>query len=235
VWLDVTGSNISQARIVHQQLRTLMDLLLKEQYVKDPQIMFSAIGDARTDHLPLQVGQFESDNRMDEALGNIVLEGNGGGQKHESYQIAFYTMTRHTVTDAWEKRDKKGHLYVVGDEMSWPLLRKDEIDKLIGPEIDRDIQLQHVITAVKQRWNTTFIRPQASDYGRDPEVESFWRQLLGESFVTIRNASEIVPYIASDIGAREGVSLDRITSDLARAGYGSDTVSLIKATVASSR
>src|SRR5690348_4700606 len=33
IWLDVTGSNISQARIVHQQLRTFMRLLLQQQYV----------------------------------------------------------------------------------------------------------------------------------------------------------------------------------------------------------
>jgi hypothetical protein len=28
--------------------------------------------------VPLQIGQFESDNRMDEQLGNILIEGGGG-------------------------------------------------------------------------------------------------------------------------------------------------------------
>jgi hypothetical protein len=233
IWLDVTGSNISQAKVVHQQLRKFMGLLLEQQYVKDPQVMFSAVGDATCDRVPLQVGQFESDNRMDEALGNLVLEGGGGGQKHESYQNAFYVMTRHTVTDAWEKRGKKGHLYVVGDEMSWPYLRKAEIAKLIGAELETDIALQYVIAAVKQRWYTTFIRPQRSAYGKDLEIEAFWCRYLGESFVTIRDAEEIVPYIAADVGNREGVPLDRITSDLAAAGYGRDTVSLVRATVGS--
>ena len=233
VWLDVTGSNISQARIVHQHLRNFMNLLLQQQYVTDPQVMFSAVGDATCDRVPLQVGQFESDNRMDENLGNLVLEGGGGGQKRESYQNAFYVMTRHTVTDAWEKRGKKGHLYVVGDEMSWLSLRKSEITSLIGPELERDIALHFVIAAVCQRWNTTFIRPERSNYGHDPEVEAFWRAYLGESFVTIRDAEEIVPYIAADIGNREGVPLDRITSDLAAAGYRRDTISLVRSTVAS--
>src|SRR6478672_3000533 len=53
--------------------------------------------------VPLQVGQFESDNRMDDQLRTIFLEGNGGGQKSESYELATYFIARHTVTDAWEK------------------------------------------------------------------------------------------------------------------------------------
>jgi hypothetical protein len=232
IWLDVTGSNIDQARVVHTQLRNFMALLLNQQYVKDPQVMFSAVGDATCDRVPLQVGQFESDNRMDETLGNLVLEGGGGGQKHESYQNAFYVMmTRHVVTDAWEKRGKKGHLYLVGDEMSWPHLRKAEIARLIGAELETDIALRYVIAAVKQRWHTTFIRPQLSSYGTDADIERFWRAYLGEAFVTIRDAEQIVPYIAADIGNREGVPLDQITSDLAAAGYGRDTVALVRATV----
>ena len=64
----------------------------------DPQIMFGAIGDATCDRVPLQVGQFESDNRMDDDLGRIVLEGGGGGQMTESYELAMYFMARHTAT-----------------------------------------------------------------------------------------------------------------------------------------
>ena len=59
--------------------------------------MFGAIGDATCDRVPLQVGQFESDNRMDDDLGRIVLEGGGGGQQTESYELAMYFMARHTV------------------------------------------------------------------------------------------------------------------------------------------
>ena len=49
--------------------RELLGLLLRKGYATDPQIMFGAIGDATCDRVPLQVGQFESDNRMDEDLG----------------------------------------------------------------------------------------------------------------------------------------------------------------------
>ena len=236
IWLDVTGSNIDQARIVHKQLQGFMGILLEHDYVRDPQVLFGAIGDATCDRVPLQVGQFESDNRMDENLGNMILEGGGGGQKHESYQNGLYVMTRHVVTDAWEKRGRKGHLYMVGDEMSWPELRLDEVRRLIGNDgLREDIPLRKVVAAVLRRWNFTFIRPLASSYGRDPQIEQFWRQYLGEGFVTIETGEQIVPYIAADLGRREGISVDRITSDLAVSGYTPDTVSLIRTTVAGVR
>ena len=83
--------------MLQRKLPQLLGLLLRKGYADDPQIMFGAIGDATCDRAPLQVGQFESDNRMDDDLGRILLEGGGGGQKTESYELAMYFMARHTV------------------------------------------------------------------------------------------------------------------------------------------
>jgi hypothetical protein len=80
--------------------------------------MFGAIGDATCDRAPLQVGQFESDNRMDDDLSRILLEGGGGGQKTESYELAMYFMARHTAADCYEKRGKRGYLFIIGDELA---------------------------------------------------------------------------------------------------------------------
>ena len=77
---------------------------------------FGAVLDATCDRVPLQVGQFESDNRMDEHLGNMVLEGGGGGQMTESYELAMYFMARHTAIDCHEKRRRRGYLFIIGDE-----------------------------------------------------------------------------------------------------------------------
>src|SRR5712691_12865811 len=86
VLFDVTGSMGGVPRVLQAKLPQLLGLLLRKGYVRDPQIMFGAIGDATCDSAPLQVGQFESDNRMDGDLERIVLEGGGGGQKRESYE-----------------------------------------------------------------------------------------------------------------------------------------------------
>ena len=88
---------------------------------RDPQILFGAIGDATCDRAPLQVGQFESDNRMDDDLGRILLEGGGGGQKTESYELAMYFMARHTAIDCFEKRGRAATCS--SSATSWPTRR----------------------------------------------------------------------------------------------------------------
>lgn len=109
VLFDVTGSMAAIPRELQKRLPTLLELLQYREYVPDAQILFGAIGDATCDQVPLQVGQFESDNRMEDCLGKIFLESGGGGQNTESYELALYFMARHTATDSWEKRQKKGY------------------------------------------------------------------------------------------------------------------------------
>ena len=83
VLFDVTGSMRKVPRVLQRKLPGLLGLLLRkgvgsgDGYVADPHIMFGAIGDATCDRVPLQVGQFESDNRLDDDLGRFVLEGGG--------------------------------------------------------------------------------------------------------------------------------------------------------------
>ena len=46
--------------VFQQKLGELMHILLTRSYIQDPQILFGAFGDATSDHIALQVGQFES-------------------------------------------------------------------------------------------------------------------------------------------------------------------------------
>ena len=100
VLFDVTGSMRTVPRVLQTKLPQLLGLLQRQGYASDPQIMFGAIGDATCDRVPLQVGQFESDNRMDEDLARIVLEGGGGGQKTESYELAMYFLVSSATMSA---------------------------------------------------------------------------------------------------------------------------------------
>lgn len=80
--LDVTGS---MRRTPHEMIRNnfpkLMDALM-QLGIKDPQLLFMAIGDHEYDSYPIQVGQFESDTeRIVNSLEEFVLEGGGGGNR----------------------------------------------------------------------------------------------------------------------------------------------------------
>ena len=63
VLFDVTGSMLNVPQTLQRRLPDLLGLLTRGGYAQDPQILVGAIGDDVFDAVPLQIGQFESDNR----------------------------------------------------------------------------------------------------------------------------------------------------------------------------
>jgi len=113
VLFDETGSMHLVPRLFAKKLEKLMASLVKKAFVPDPHIMFGGIGDAHSDKAPLQLGQFEGGNEIDDTLTNIYLESNGGGgEPQESYELAMYYIARHTDCDCINKRAQKGYCNV---------------------------------------------------------------------------------------------------------------------------
>jgi hypothetical protein len=221
VLFDVTGSMGSVPRIMQAKLGQLHGLLQRKGYLQDPQIMFGGIGDADTDRVPLQIGQFESDNRMDDQLRTIFLEGNGGGQKSESYELATYFIARHTVTDAWCKRGRKGYLFIVGDEMNKPVLTAEKLRQVLGEPARGQVDVAGLYREVQQRWNTFFILPNQSHYFTDRQVRAHWRALLGERLLLLEDPAAVSELIALTIGLCEGtIDMTGGLDDLRQIGSG---------------
>ncbi|MFC9871947.1 hypothetical protein ACFWBG_10030 [Nocardia salmonicida] len=223
VLFDVTGSMGRVPRIMQDKLGKLHGLLKNKGYAQDPQVLFGAIGDADTDRVPLQVGQFESDNRMDEQLRAILLEGGGGGQKSESYELAAYFMAEHIATDAWDKRGKKGYLFLIGDELNKPRLAARHIRAVVGDHVRRDVSVESIYRELEQRWHVYYILPNQSSYYRDPEIAEHWRALLGQNFLKLDDPGAVCELIALTIGLGEDrVDLDTGLADLRDVGSGAE-------------
>ncbi|MFG2056534.1 hypothetical protein ACGFI9_21175 [Micromonospora sp. NPDC048930] len=219
VLFDVTGSMGHVPRVLQTKLPQLLGLLLRQGYARDPQIMFGAIGDATCDRVPLQIGQFESDNRMDDDLGRIVLEGGGGGQMTESYELALYFMARHTVTDCWEKRGRRGYLFIIGDELAYPRVKAREVARRIGDDLREDLPVRQIVDEVTRRWDTYYLLPAGSAYAGNRQVLDFWRGLLGQHAVELDDLDAVCETIALTVGLGEqAIDLDEGLRDLDRAG-----------------
>jgi hypothetical protein len=237
VLFDVTGSMRAVPRVLQAKLPQLLGLLLRKGYVSDPQIMFGAIGDATCDRAPLQVGQFESDNRMDDDLGRILLEGGGGGQKTESYELAMYFMARRTATDCFDKRGRRGYLFIIGDEMAYSRVKRSEVRDWIGDGLESDIPLADMVTELTRRWDTYYILPEGASYVGDTQVLGFWRHLLGQNVIELADLNAVTETIALTIGIGEdAISLDDGLDDLADVGSASGAaVSKALATIGAAR
>jgi hypothetical protein len=211
--LDVTGSMQSVPVNVHAQLPKLMSTILTNGYVKDPQVLFAAIGDAYSDHAPLQVGQFESGIEMEDDISRFYLEGNGGGQNTESYELAFYFAARRTSTDAWEKRQRKGYLFMTGDEHPYPAASREIINRVFGTSEEADIPVETLVKECQERYHVFFLIPGNSSHGRDPALRSRWTQLLGaEHIIDMQDESRVCDIVARKIGEVEGTLLPDATT-----------------------
>ena len=135
IGLDVTGSmGYLAEEIAKNGLHETMMKLFSTKPVSDPQIMFSAIGDC-SDRAPLQVTQFESDIRIAEQLLQLWLEG-CGGDGPEDYPLLWYFASRHTTTDRYEKRHKKGYLFTIGDNDCHDYISDEELKDIFNDDSD---------------------------------------------------------------------------------------------------
>jgi hypothetical protein len=229
--LDVTGSMGAVCRAIHANLPQLHELLLGHKYIADPQIMFAAVGDATCDKVPVQVGQFESDNRMDQNLENMILEGGGGGQKTESYEMMFYIAARHTAIDCWEKRQRKGYLFMIGDEMAYPNVKAREIERLIGKELQADIPLDQIIAEAQQRYHIFYLIPGGASYGGDQEILGWWNRALGPGrVIKLESPEDTSECIGLTIGINEGaITMADAVAQMQRRGVVGGTIDRLSA------
>lgn len=204
VLFDVTGSMAEVPQRLVKRLPELFQLLLLNGYVTDPQVLMGAIGDAFSDRVPVQVGQFESDNRIDDDLTNIVLERGGGGSAEESYDLGLYFAARHTSTDCVEKRDHKGYLFLIGDEKPYREVRPDVVQQVFGDTIPGPITIEDVLAEAEQKFHVFFILPGGTHYWDRQEHADRWQALVGANFLKVEDPDAIIEVIGVAIGVLEG-------------------------------
>ena len=224
VFFDVTGSMSTVPRVFVLKLQKLMAALVKKAFIPDPHILFGAVGDAYSDAVPLQVGQFEGGNEIDDALTNIFLEGNGGGQNMESYDLALYYIARHTDVDCIKKRGQKGYLFLLGDERLYPHINRNQVKDLIGDTLQEDIKVEDIIQEVQKNWHLFFIIPGGTIHFDDHNVIDPMRKLFGQSYIMLENPEDVCELIVSTIGVTEGYDLHDVGAALKDVGADAEAI-----------
>jgi len=229
IFFDVTGSMGSVPVTLQKKLTKLMDIILEKTSVRHPQIIVGAIGDAICDSFPFQVGQFESDNRFDEQLRNIILEGGGGGQVFESYGLAHFFAAKCVVADSFSKRHKKGYLFTMGDELFWPVIKSRELDRVFGKAVSHngaDYNVRDLVEEAKRKWEVFHLHAMDGSYPDNETILRGWSALLGERFIKVRNSSLVCEVIAGIIyGLEASKTAQQVVEDMGLSGSEGDDVS----------
>jgi hypothetical protein len=210
--LDVTGS---MGEIPDQLARKQLPGFMKELEdggVRDAQVMFMAFGDVTCDRGPLQVGQFESTGEdMDRWLTWTWLEGGGGGNEGESYDLAMYFAARHTDTDAMRKRGKRGYFFMTGDEPPFPRTARSVVRTVLDDKIDAD------------SYHPFFLIP---DQSRRARCEKRWRKVFGDHVICMDGAADTCHVAAALVGLCEGLyaDLNELAGRLVQSGLSRERV-----------
>ncbi|MEZ5582598.1 MAG: hypothetical protein R3F37_07385 [Candidatus Competibacteraceae bacterium] len=207
VAFDETGSmGAIPDAFVREGLGVMVSEILNRKPVTDPHVMIMGFGDAWCDRAPLQVTQFEPDIRIAEQLKDIYLEGGGGGNGYESYNLPWYFAARKTSIDCFEKRGKKGYLFTVGDEPPPPVLTADHAYRVFGDSIERDLNSRDVLAMASRLYEVFHIVIEEGSFFRGcPElVREPWRELLGERVIFLSDYRRLAETIVSTMEINEG-------------------------------
>lgn len=208
VALDVTGSmGAIPHQLIQGNLGTLMEELIARRPVPDPHLMFMGVGDVICDRAPLQATQFEADIRIAEQLRNIYLEGGGGGNACESYQLPWYFAAKKTVTDSVSKRGKKGYLFTLGDEEPPVNLTAAQIERVFGENPERDYTSQELLVMAERNYHVFHIIVEQGSHYRShgDRVRMKWSELLGQRAIGLSDYTKLAEVIVATIQANEGV------------------------------
>lgn len=204
---DVTGSMRDMpAHMVTTGLPTVIEQTLEHKPVTDPQFLMMAVGDAYCDSAPLQMSQFESDIRIAHQLKDFFLEGGGGGNEGESYNLAFYAAARKTKTDSLIKRGRKGVMFTIGDEPLLPTLEAKHIEKVFGDKVNGDIASTDLIAMAEKSFDLYHIF-----YTHGHNVASYehnirnWEKAMGkERIIVLKSRDDLPEIIASALRVHGG-------------------------------
>jgi len=207
--LDVTGSmGMIAEHIAKKGLGTLVESILDRMPVTDPHFMMMAIGDITCDSAPLQVTQFEADIKISDQLAELYLEGGGGGNHYESYDLPWIFAARKTSIDCFEKRGKKGYLFTIGDELPPKTATAKKLSERVGIAEQQDYSVNEYLAEAQEKYHVFHVIVEQGSYAQRhlKEVNEGWQELIGKRAITLTDYKFISEVITAVIEVNEGAN-----------------------------
>jgi hypothetical protein len=215
IMLDVTGSNINFARLVYDKLPMFYGQIEQKDYAKDFEIAVCAVGDAYTDSYPLQISDFAKGIELDSWMEKLVLEGGGGGQKSESYELAAHYLTEMTEFST----DANPIVFFIGDEFPYPTVDKGQADQF-------DIPLAEPIDpfpSLRKKFgdNVFMFLNKYNGVEFDNDITQAWESRLApEHTIKVNEEKAIVDLMLGVLSTIARVSLKTYTIHMSERGQG---------------
>jgi hypothetical protein len=198
--------------------------IMMQNYLEDPAISFCAIGDAVTDKCPFQVTEFGQGNEIDEMLGKMYLEGAGGGNAHESYELSAYFYNTYCDID----ESVLPFFFVTGDEGYWEEISTTIISNIFGKGLEGDkMNSYKQWKLLMDKFNVFHVKKAYETFPDKAEgIRKQWIETLGEERVLeIVNPKAIVDVMLGAIALTSGKrDLDGYIEDMKTRGQSPERI-----------
>lgn len=190
IGLDVTGS---MGHVPHYLVKEGLPHVIQsiiDGGIASPQVLFMGIGDHECDRAPLQIGQFESsDELMDQWLTKLWIEGGGGGNRGESYLLAWYFASRFTESDHMDQRGQKGVLFTIGDEPLLTSLPVEAQRSIFGTTGQYEPETaERLLAAAQEKYEVFHLHVM---HGHRRNIPSDWEKLLGPNLIPVQDQNQV--------------------------------------------
>lgn len=195
---DVTGSMGEWPAVIFSKLPYLEHEVVTEYLGENAEICFGAVGDANTDEYSLQVRPFAKGADLKTRLEELVIEGGGGGQTTETYELAaLYAARNIAMPNAVQPI-----CIFIGDEMPYDVVSKEDAKNVAGVALRSRMTTKDVFEELKRKCSVYLIRkPYDESSGNkmseaDKHIHSAWAKLLDEEHIlNLPDAGRVVDVI----------------------------------------
>ena len=219
VAMDVTGSMGIAAKVIYDKMPMFFGQIKIQNYLPDPAVSFAAIGDIAYDRVPIQICDFEVGEALDEWLERLYLEGGGGGDQEESYDMA-----AHFYLNKLKMAHKKVNpfFFFIGDEGFKSTTKSTLTNHFGATKTPTDVQdlMKQLNDAVHGH---AFLIHKAYNYrSADLRIIRQWTDALGqENVLILEDPKSVVDVMLGAIAlVSESRDLDSYIADLK--GLGAD-------------
>lgn len=205
IFCDVTGSMGAWPATIFSKLPYLEHETKHEYLGEDTEICFGAVGDADCDNYPLQVQPFAKGLDLKASLEKLKIEGGGGGDLRESYELGALYVTHNVKTP---KALRKPIFIFIGDEMPKALVSPTQAKNVAKVDIKANISAEDIFRDVAEKYSVYLIQkpysdsPSRHDY---PEIAKRWNTLLKEERIAdLADPNRVVDVIFGILAAETG-------------------------------
>ena len=187
IGIDVTGSMGEWPKTIFSKLPYL-EHEAKDYLGDETEISFFAVGDAHSDQYPLQVRPFDKGTHLKSRLEELIIEGNGGGQKKESYELPALYYARNVDLP----KVIRNPVYIfIGDEGFYDIANKDQAEQWARVKLEQSMQTADVFKELQESYSVYLVRKPYELTGSDSM--SSIDQIISRQWESVLGADHIAP------------------------------------------